>query len=527
MRKRWIVLGACAILIGLLWLAPRQLWLIRCREATEFHAQHAGEGPPARIRPDYTDLTIPPNIAPLNFTVLTPGRRYYVRVKGAAAWPRVEVLSRSPSIRLPQRAWRRLLRANTGGAIFLYICTVPAHGTYDIAGPVMLRIAKEPIDPYLVYRVIPPLYNFWGDIEIRERNLESFREKTVLHNRAASNACLNCHSFRSHQPDRMTLGVRSGKVGSSTVMVRDGKAEKVGTKFAYTAWHPSGQVVAYSVNQVHQFFHSAGAEVRDVVDLDSGLAYYDLRTQTAKTAPGINDDNRLETYPTWSPDGKYLYFCSAAFPWQNRSKIPPANYQECRYDLRRISYDVASDRWGEPETVLSSAETGKSILLPRVSPDGRFVLVCMCRYGCFPIYQPSSDLYMLDLKTGECRRLDINSPRSESWHSWSSNGRWIAFSSKRNDGLFTRTYLSYVDASGRAHKPFVVPQEDPAFYDSYLNTNTVPELIVSPVPVSARRLGNVVTSPFRIEVKDPVSFAQKPGANAAASDSPWQSGRGR
>ena len=118
-------------------------------------------------------------------------------------------------------------------------------------------------------------------------------------------------------------------------------------------------------------------------------------------------------------------------------------------------------QWGHAETVLSAEQTGLSILLPRVSPDGRFLLFCMCRYGCFPVYQPSSDLYMMDLATGRYSRLAINSEYSESWHSWSSNSRWIAFSSKRQGGLFTRTYLSYVDDDGTAYKPFVLPQRDP------------------------------------------------------------------
>ena len=142
--------------------------------------------------------------------------------------------------------------------------------------------------------------------------------------------------------------------------------------------------------------------------------------------------------------------------------MPPENYEKLKYDLRRISYDVATDQWGQAETVLSAEETGQSILLPRISPDGRFLVFCMCRYGCFPVYQPSSDLYLMDLATRQYRKLAINSEFSESWHSWSSNSRWIAFSSKRQGGLFTRTYLSYVDQAGTAHKPFVLPQQDPS-----------------------------------------------------------------
>ena len=89
---------------------------------------------------------------------------------------------------------------------------------------------------------------------------------------------------------------------------------------------------------------------------------------------------------------------------------------------------------GQPETVLSAKETGLSILLPRVSPDGWFLLFCMCRYGCFPAFHPTSDLYLMDVAKGPTRSAPINREFSESWHSWSSNSRWIAFSSKRGEG---------------------------------------------------------------------------------------------
>jgi hypothetical protein len=180
--------------------------------------------------------------------------------------------------------------------------------------------------------------------------------------------------------------------------------------------------------------------------------------------------------------------------------VPPKGYAEVKYDLVRIAYDVEADQWGQPETVLAAKDTGRSILLPRISPDGRFLLFCMCRYGCFPAYQPSSDLYLMDLEKGTFAEAPINSEFSESWHSWSSNSRWIAFSSKRGEGTFTRCYLSYVDRSGRAHKPFVIPQADPEFYDTFLKTFSVPELVTGPVPVAPAALMRAARSDSAIAV---------------------------
>jgi hypothetical protein len=142
----------------------------------------------------------------------------------------------------------------------------------------------------------------------------------------------------------------------------------------------------------------------------------------------------------------------------------------------------------------------------------------MCNYGCFPVYQPSSDLYLMDLATRQYRKLAINSEFSESWHSWSSNGRWIAFSSKRQGGLFTRTYFSYVAGDGTVHKPFILPQEDPTHYDSLLETYSVPELLTGPVEAAPSRLARAARAKPSISPQIPITGAS-PKAPPAG---PWQ-----
>ena len=447
------------------------------------------------INPDYSGAVIPANIAPLNFRVLEDGRAYFVAIRSDGGHP-IRLFSKTGLIHIPVRPWRALLDANRGRAVSFDVYVQGADGQWRRFQPVANTVAKEDIDGTLVFRLMRPIYRWWKDIGIYQRNLTNYDTSVVLHGRSFGGACLNCHSFVGNDPDTMSIALRSATYGSHTLLAHDGTVEKIGAKWGYTAWHPSGRVAVYSVNKVTQFFQAGGMEVRDVVDLDSALVCYRVESRKGKSPKELADKDRLETYPTWSPDGKYLYFCSAPILWKDRNTVPPVNYNKVKYDLRRISYDVATDQWGKAETVLSATETGQSILLPRISPDGRFLLFCMCRYGCFPVYQPSSDLYLMDLaaptRSGaagrQYRKLAINSEFSESWHSWSSNSRWIAFSSKRQGGLFTRTYLSYVDSEGTAHKPFVVPQQDPTYYDSLLETYSVPELIKGPVTASKSRL---------------------------------------
>ncbi len=498
-----------------------------------------------RIQPDYCQTVIPPNIAPLNFLVREDGTHYFVRIYSKKGRP-IEVLSRSPKIVIPLRLWRKLLDLNRGEELHFDVSVKPQaakssaqtrNTQWDRFLTVTSKIASEDIDDYLVYRKIHPACGAWAEMGIYQRCLHNFDESLVLNNGYFGDGCLNCHTFCANQPAKMLIAVRSADYGSPELLVKDGTISKIGTKFGYASWHPSGKVVAYSINEVTQFFHSARDEVRDVLDLDSLVAYYLVDSKTAKTSPNISKKDRLETYPSWSPDGQYLYFCSAPLWWSQRNVIP-ARYNEIKYDLMRISYDVSRDRWGELETVLSAEDTGLSILLPRISPDGRWLLFCMCEYGCFPVYQQSSDLYMMDLNAPatvshqegaggqfEYKRLEINSDESESWHSWSSNSRWIAFSSKRQSGAFTRIYLAYVDELGNVCKPLLLPQKDPTYYDSCLWTYSVPELIAEPVRFTKEKLARVLRGSQKIPVEMPVTMATpKPGA-LPAHDEPWQQGR--
>jgi len=431
----------------------------------------------------------------LKHTLTYPERRYFVRIYTSANED-IEIVSGRSQIIIPLKKWRKLLKANQGEALFYDVYVMNANGNWQRYQTISNNISKanEQSDSHLVYRRLKPNFNWFKNIGIYQRNLENFDESVVIHGKSFGNGCVNCHTFVNNRPESMAFGYRSS-IGSDTLMVRNGAARKLGTKFGYTTFHPSGKLITCSINKVRQFFHMGGGmEVRDVVDLDSYITNYDIDKQTAETTSALSDKRQLETYPTWSPDGEYLYFCTAGLLWTDRNRLPPKNYEKLKYSLMRIPYDLQTNKWGTPETVLSSEKTGLSILLPRISPDGRFLLFCMCDYGCFPVYQPSSDLYLMDLRTREYTKLDVNSKYSESWHSWSSNGKWIVFSSKR--------------------------QKTPAFYDSVLDTYSVPELVTGPIEISKRQLGRVIRSTSETTLDLPITAATP---KVRASE-PWQQG---
>lgn len=504
-------------LILILVIAPVIVFIcISCQKSVSVD-QYTPIARTAQIKPDYTNIVIPPNIAPLNFVILESGNKFLVKIHGSNGGS-LDIRSRNTKIKIPTKQWTRLLNENAGNELFFDIYTYAPESGWQKYQSITNRVAQEKIDPYLVYRFMRPIYNWWKSIGIYQQNLENYKTCVVFHGSSFGNGCLNCHTFLNNTPEKMTIGIRSSKYGSSTLVSSGTTVDKIGAKWGYTSWHPSGKVAAYSLNKVRQFFHTVGVEIRDVVDLDSAIAYYVTETHSVKTTKALSEKDRLETYPTWSPDGKYLYYCSAPILWEDRNKMPPEKFDQVKYDLMRISYDLASDQWGEPETVLSSQETGLSILLPRISPDGSYLVFAMCDYGCFPIYRPTSDLYIMDLGTGKYEKMPINSEYSEAWHSFSANSRWLAFSSKKRGGLFTRTYFTYIDENGSAHKPFILPQKDPTYYDSLLETYSVPELITEPVKVSSRTFAHATRSPDKIQTAVPIT-----GATPMSQPSdPWQ-----
>jgi hypothetical protein len=449
---------------------------------------------PPNIYPDYTELVIPPNIAPLNFFVNEKGSRFFIKIYGAYGNP-IEITAKTPKVEIPIGNWKNLLKQNRGKEIKYDIYAENSDGKWQKFRSFGNRIANEAIDSYLAYRLLHPAHHYWGDVGIFQRNLENFDESPILTNRGTGHNCMNCHSFCQNDPNRMMMHLRGGPA-SGTLINQSGNLIKVNTATAfnkagsYPAWHPNGKLIAFSVNQLTLFFHAVG-ESRDVLDHASDLIIYNIASNTITTCPEISSTESMETFPAWSPDGNYLYFCSApkfnSFIAEKNGKTDLL-YDKIRYSLMRIRYNQENGTWGKLDTVLSSAKTGMTILEPRISPDGNYLLFTMAKYGNFPIYSNSSDVYLLDLKTGNYYKPEINSDKAETFHSWSSNSRWLVFNSKRGDNLCARPYFSYVDKKGKAYKPFLLPQNDPGFYSGFLTTYNVPELIKGPVTVSPQRM---------------------------------------
>ena len=203
------------------------------------------------IFPDYKDITIPVNIAPLNFEVREDGKRFFALLRGENG-PSVQLKAKQRTFRIPRRKWTRFLELNRGSCFTVKIYKKDA-GDWTACEPFVIRVADEPIDPYLVYRLIPPGYETWSDMGLYERDLTSFRERPVVENRNIEDNCVNCHSFNNGSSEQMLFHIR-GSVGGTMIKMGD-DIEKVDLKRdetlsagVYPAWHPSGNYIAFSTN---------------------------------------------------------------------------------------------------------------------------------------------------------------------------------------------------------------------------------------------------------------------------------------
>jgi len=436
----------------------------------------------ATIFPAYKGTVIPPNIAPLNFEIRETGKQFRVRisVSGRDSFE----FSSNKTVNIPIRKWKTLLEHNRGNPLVISVFAKSSTG-WSKYQEIRFLIAEEAIDPYIAYRLIEPGYTIWNRMGLFQRNLENFDETPFMLNTLTDNNCMNCHSFCGNDPETMLFHLRKRHAG--TIVVKDGKAEKINLKTpdmpsaaVYPRWHPEGRYIAFSTNVTQQGFHTTNPNKIEVFDKESDIIIYDTQTNTIFTDSLIHSSERFETFPEWSPDGKYLYFCSAT------ARPMPQEYDSVRYDLLRIPFDMHTAGFGtEVDTLVSSAQTGKSATLPRVSPDGKHLVCCLSDFGTFPIWHRETDLYMLDLDTKQIQSMEnVNSNEADSYHSWSSNGRWIIFSSRRLDGRYTRLFISYFDADGKFHPPFLLPQKSPLLNDESLLSYNIPEFMTGKIKIS-------------------------------------------
>jgi hypothetical protein len=445
------------------------------------------------FEPDYAGVTFPVNIAAPSFYITSDADDYQTEIGRCGQEPSIVAkCDDKGGVTISLRKWHSLLEEAAGDSIYFRVA-VKRQGKWVGMPDVVCPVSADPIDRYLAYRLIYPGYELWTEMGIYQRDLTSYDETPVLENKDLDTQCMNCHNFSANDPNRtMMLHVRGAQGG--TLISHNGKVEKINSAFVgmehgatYPATSRDGKFIAFSTNKVGQVFHSSGTKPIEVIDQGADLAVYDVERHRAYTNPDVNGTAYMETFPTWTPDGKRIYFCRG----NSFSEFVPID--SFRYDLCSIDFDPTSGRLSNLQVVYDATADTMSVSFPRISPDGRWLMFTRSSYGNFSIWHPEAQLVLMDLKTGSMREIDeVNSDDIESYHCWSSTGKWFVFSSKRLDGLWARPFFAHFDpATGRCTKPLPMPQPTPEYYHYFSRTYNIPELIISPVD-NAKELFNAV-----------------------------------
>lgn len=349
------------------------------------------------IFPDYKGVTIPKNIAPLNFSI---DGATHVQATLSVGDESVEVAGKQ-HVEIDEGQWRSLIDEALKGSrkitveVAAWTDKFPDGVSYK---PFCIYVSSDDVDNYVTYRLIPPGYESWSRMGIFQRDLTSFDESAIVSNSQNNNGCVNCHSFCDYSPQKGMMFHARG-MGGGTVIYQEGKLKKVmleqlGPKRSgtYPMWHPSGRYIIFSSNTTRQSFYGHSQDKIEVYDQASDLILYDVKSDRVLTDPRFTDSLNWETFPAFSPDGKWLYFCTA------KAVKMPVDYRKLRYSICRVAFDVTSGRLGtKVDTVYSASQQGGSASFPRLSPDGRFMLFTLADCATFPIHHKEADLKMLDL----------------------------------------------------------------------------------------------------------------------------------
>jgi hypothetical protein len=453
------------------------------------------------IYPDYVGVTIPADIAPLNFNFIGGDMDCMdVIVRGSKSG---ELHVQGEWACFDIDDWKQLTKQNKGGELVFSVC-VEKDGRWFQYNDFKVYVSSYPLSDYgLTYRRIPPGYEVGSPgIGIYQRDLHSFDESPILKVSAVYGHCINCHTANRTDPSQFTMQFRGE--GGGTLVQKEGKQQWLNTRTdstkaagSYAYWHPSGNYCAYTVNSVHQNFHLGTEKRIEAYHKFSDLILLDTRTNQLLLSPLLMTEDQ-EIFPAFSPDGKYLYYSSS------KPCNLPLEYEKVKCSVCKIAFDAKSGTFGDRVDTLINAEiTKKSCTLVRPSYDGRWLMYCMSDHSNFPVFQNDADLWLMDLKTGKTREMkEVNSSQTESYHNWSSDSHWFVFSSKRENGEYAQLYLASIDDLGHLTKPFLLPQRNPVkYYGEMFDSYNVPDFTKTPVKLNAHEVHQQVFEGKRIQVE--------------------------
>ncbi len=322
-------------------------------------------------------------------------------------------------------------------------------------------------------------------VDWRVRDISKDESRVVM---GGVPVCANCHSFSR---DGTTLGMdldglrgNRGRyflaklkpetvVGANDVLqwsTAEGRLESQIRVGFMSQVSPKGDYVVTTIDQpgagASNYYVSNFTDYRFLqvfFPTRGRLAWYSKATGVLTPLAGADDPAWVNFGAMWSPDGESLVFARARAQDPNPPGRPPARFAndpnelQIQYDLYRIPFNQG--RGGVARPIAGASANGYSNTFPKISPDGKWLVYVRSRNG--QLIRPDSELYIAPAAGGVARRMRCNTPRMNSWHSFSPNGRWMVFSSKARS-YYTQMYLTHIDEEGVDTPPILIENSTPA-----------------------------------------------------------------
>ena len=426
--------------------------------------------------------------------------------------------------------WEEVKRRSVDRGVVFSVGAESPSGTAPSA-EITLHTAREPVGDSLFYREVPlpfldavrdPARIRWryGTIDMEEG------PPVVLENLPV---CGNCHSFADNG-SVLGLDVDYGndKGGYGLLPVAKRMVMKDESIITWSDYRrddgeltfgllsrvsPDGRYVISTVKDRSVFVARDDLMISQLFFPIKGiLVVFDRETDEFFALPGADDPRYVQTNPVWSPDGREILFARTE-AHRVRGARPeergPARLQRRQrvhqrrraLPLRHLQNSVQR-RKGRVATPLEGAsDNGMSNYFPKYSPDGKWIVFTKSKD--YMLLRPDSELYIVPTAGGEARRLRHNTERMNSWHSWSSNSRWLVFSSKQN-GPYTQLWLTHIDEEGNDTPPVVLER-----FTAADRAGNIPEFVNLP--------GDAIVE-IREEFLNPYSYLRAGTANQRTGD---------